>query len=93
MGSRPLSTKNTGTKAQMAIQNTKGAFMHKYIVVVLILSREASKQLALSVVTGDKPAYTASNENDFVCTCLRTHSTADLNEKLSKNVPRRAMSE
>ena len=30
MGSRPLSTKNTGTKAQMAIQNTKGAFMHKY---------------------------------------------------------------
>ena len=30
MGSRPLSTKNTGTKAQVAIQNTKGAFIHKY---------------------------------------------------------------
>ena len=30
MGSRPLSTKSTGTKAQMALQNTKGAIMHKY---------------------------------------------------------------
>ena len=30
MGSRPLSTKNTGTKAQVALQNTKRAFMHKY---------------------------------------------------------------
>ena len=30
MGSRPLSTKNTGSKAQVALQNTKGAIMHKY---------------------------------------------------------------
>ena len=30
MGSRPLSTKNTGTKAQMAIQNTKEAIIHQY---------------------------------------------------------------
>ena len=30
MGSRPLSTKNTGTKAQMAIQNTKETIIHQY---------------------------------------------------------------
>ena len=30
MGSRPLSTNNTGTKAQVALQNTKEAIIHQY---------------------------------------------------------------
>ena len=29
-GDRPLSKKNTGTKAQVVLQNTEGAFMHQY---------------------------------------------------------------
>ena len=54
-------------------------------LAVLILSREASKQLALSMVTYP---LTASNWRNFgiaqaiVCMCLRTHLTAELNQKI-----------
>lgn len=49
-----------------------------------MLSREATKQLASSVVTGDEQGY-----SDFMTLCLRTQSTMELNHKLTKIMPRR----
>ena len=69
----------------------------KSVAVVLILSREASKQLASSVVTGDnmckltfpvratKTLALASKQSysNFVCTCLGTQSMMKLNQKFT----------
>ena len=64
-------------------------------VVVIILSQEAWKQLALSVVTGMTQCefilqatitlMTANEQgySNFVCMCLQTHSTTELNQKLT----------
>ena len=54
---------------------------------MLIVSREALKQIALSVGTEDNPVlwWWAVNKaySDFVCTCLRTHLMTKLNQKLT----------
>lgn len=64
-------------------------------VVAIILSQEALKQLALSVVTGMTQCefilqatitLIMANEqgySNFVCMCLQTHSTTELNQKLT----------
>ena len=55
----------------------------KSVVLVLILSQEASKQLAPSVVTGDNPTFPVQKKkalsmaseqsySNVVCTCLQT---------------------
>ena len=70
------------------------------ISAACILSREASKQFAPSVVTGGDPAFlvketktlvVASEQgySNFVRTCLRTQSMTGLNQKLTKSMPRR----
>ena len=54
-----------------------------------MLSREATKQLASPVVTGDDHQLKTSKQvySDFVC--LQTQSTTELNQKLTKIMPRR----
>ena len=70
---------------------------------MLILSQQGSKQIASSVVTGTTPrkftfpvqatkTLVVASElgySNFVCTCLQTQSTMELNQKLTKSMPRR----
>ena len=68
------------------------------VFIQFILSPEASNELALSAVTGDdlhkfilramKTLAVVSKQGDFVCTHLQTYSTKELNQKLSKSMPR-----
>ena len=76
------------------------AYYEKSAMLVFKLSHQESKQLASSVVTRDTYAHPVratkslvlSSEwgfNIFVCTCLRTPSMMELNQKLTESMPRR----